>query len=211
MAKAVPPLLLNPSRLELPEQGVAALGRTGRPREEALLRGRTVHRLLELLPGVLSRDRQRAGTRFLAVEARQMPQRQREALLGAVLAILGDAAFGEVFGPGSQAEVALTAELPPRSPGEPHAIIAGQVDRLVCGGKAIFIVDFKSGAAVPASADAAPMNHIAQLAAYRLALARLFPGKPLRAALLWTETPRLMEIPTALLDQGETLLYESLR
>ena len=27
----------------------------------------------------------------------------------------------------------LAAELPPRSPGEPHAIISGQVDRLVCG------------------------------------------------------------------------------
>jgi ATP-dependent helicase/nuclease subunit A len=167
--------------------------------------------LLELLPAVLPRDRQSAGARFLTAEARRMPQRQREALLAAVLAILGDAGFGEVFGPGSQAEVGLAAELPPRSPGEPPAIISGQVDRLVCRTSATYVVDFKSGAAVPASAEAAPMSYIAQLAAYRLALTRLFPGKSVRAALLWTETPRLMEIPTALLDEGETLLYESVR
>jgi ATP-dependent helicase/nuclease subunit A len=204
-------LLLNPSRLELPQHGVPAQGTTARPRDEALLRGRAVHRLLELLPSVPPRDRQSAGARFLAAEARRMPQRQRESLLAAVLAILGDASFGEVFGPRSQAEVALAAELPPRVPGEPPAIISGQVDRLVCSGSATFVVDFKSGAAVPASAEAAPMGYIAQLAAYRLALARLFPGKPVRAALLWTEAPRLMVIPNTLLDQGETLLYESLR
>ena len=140
-----------------------------------------------------------------------MPQRQREALLWDVLTILGDPDFGEVFGPGSQAEVALAAELPPRSAREPHAVISGQVDRLVCGADATFIVDFKSGAAVPASAEAAPMSYVAQLAAYRLVLTRLFPGKPVRAALLWTEAPRLMEIPTAILNRGETLLYESMR
>ncbi len=176
-AKAARPLLLNPSRLELPQRGVAVPGGMARSPDEALLRGRMVHRLLELLPGVLSHDRQRAGTRFLAAEARRMPQRQREALLAAVLDILGDAGFGEVFGPGSQAEVALAAELPPRSPAEPPAIISGQVDRLVCGTDATFVVDFKSGAAVPASAEAAPMRYIAQLAAYRLALAAAFPRK----------------------------------
>ena len=211
VAPAVHPLLLNPSRLELREQDVPAPSGAARPRDEALLRGRAVHRLLELLPEVPPRDRQSAGARFLAAEARRMPLRQREALLGDVLAILGDAEFGEVFGTGSQAEVALAAELPPRSPGEPPAIISGQVDRLVCAAAATFIVDFKSGASVPPSPDAAPISYVAQLAAYRLALKRLFPEKPIRAVLLWTEAPRLMEIPNALLDQGETMLYESVR
>jgi len=210
-AEAPRALLLNPSRLELPPHQGRAQEAVARPRNEALLRGRVVHRLLELLPAIPPRDRQSAGARFLAAEARLIPQRQRGGLLADVLAILGDAEFGEVFGPGSQAEVALAAELPPFAPGERPAIISGQVDRLVCAADAIFIVDFKSGAAVPASAEAAPMAYIAQLAAYRLALARLFPGKPVRAALLWTDGPRLMQIGAALLDQGETVLYESLR
>ncbi|MEZ5829426.1 MAG: hypothetical protein R3D01_14050, partial [Hyphomicrobiales bacterium] len=45
--------------------------------------------------------------------------------------------------------------------------------------------------------------YIAQLADYRLALSRLFPGKPLRAALLWTDGPRLMGISSTLLDAAE--------
>jgi ATP-dependent helicase/nuclease subunit A len=33
-------------------------------------------------------------------------------------------------------------------------------------------------------------------------LKRLYPGRPVRAALLWTETPELMEIPPAALEQA---------
>ncbi len=205
------PMLLNPSRLEIAPDAAHLQCAALRPRQEALLRGRAVHRLLELLPATPSRDWQSAGARFLAAEARRMPQRERETLLAAVLAILADANFSAVFGPGSQAEVALSAELPPLAPGGVPAMISGQADRLIFRDRDILIVDFKSGAAVPESAEVAPLNYIAQLAAYRLALTRIFPEKPVRAALLWTDEPRLMKIPPALLDRGETLLYEFLR
>lgn len=204
------PVRLNPSRLELPQDARLLQGGFGRPRQEALSRGRAVHRLLELLPAVPVDNRPSAAMRFLAAEARRIPQAEREVLVAAILAILGDANFRDVFGPESRAEVAISAELPPRSPGGPRAIISGQVDRLVCGSAATLIVDFKTGAVIPGVAEDAPISYIAQLAAYRLALARLFPDKPVRAALLWTDAPRLMEIPGLLLDRGETLLYESL-
>ena len=35
---------------------------------------------------------------------------------------------------------------------------------------------------------------------YRAVLAELFPGKPIRAALVWTDAPDLMEIPAEMLD-----------
>jgi len=44
-----------------------------------------------------------------------------------------------------------------------------------------------------------PLAYIAQLAAYRTALARVFPHKTVTAALLWTEVPHLMIIPPEML------------
>jgi ATP-dependent helicase/nuclease subunit A len=48
--------------------------------------------------------------------------------------------------------------------------------------------------------------YIVQLAAYRAALRGLYGGLPLRAALLWTDGPRLMEIPSTSLDAAEQRL-----
>ena len=46
----------------------------------------------------------------------------------------------------------------------------------------------------------APQSYIRQLALYRAVLAKLYPELPIRAALLWTETPELMEVPASALD-----------
>jgi ATP-dependent helicase/nuclease subunit A len=46
-----------------------------------------------------------------------------------------------------------------------------------------------------------PVAYIRQLALYRAVLAELYPGKPIRAALIWTEVPDLMEIPSPALDR----------
>jgi ATP-dependent helicase/nuclease subunit A len=44
------------------------------------------------------------------------------------------------------------------------------------------------------------------LAVYRALLQPLFPGKAIRCALLWTETPKLMEIEESALDAALTAL-----
>jgi len=38
------------------------------------------------------------------------------------------------------------------------------------------------------------------MAAYRAALGKIYPGKSIRCALLWTEEPRLMALPEELLQ-----------
>ena len=38
------------------------------------------------------------------------------------------------------------------------------------------------------------------MALYRAALARIYPGKRIECALIWTVGPRLMKLPAALLD-----------
>jgi ATP-dependent helicase/nuclease subunit A len=48
--------------------------------------------------------------------------------------------------------------------------------------------------------DDVPPPYIAQLALYRAVLQRLYPGKIVRAALLFTEGPLLIEVPAAAMD-----------
>jgi ATP-dependent helicase/nuclease subunit A len=46
----------------------------------------------------------------------------------------------------------------------------------------------------------APGAYVRQLALYRAVLRKLYPLLPVRAALLWTETPDMMEISALALD-----------
>jgi ATP-dependent helicase/nuclease subunit A len=43
---------------------------------------------------------------------------------------------------------------------------------------------------------------VTQLALYRALLAPLYPEKEVRAALLFTESPRLIELPEKLMDEA---------
>ncbi len=64
----------------------------------------------------------------------------------------------------------------------------------------VLIIDFKTNHAPPALAAEAPAAYVRQLALYRAVLGKLYPGRPVRAALLWTETAELMEISAPALD-----------
>ncbi len=77
-------VLISPSRLAIPEPvGPAAPGATrSRPREEALLRGRLVHRLLEQLPQTSPERWERSASAFLKAEAKGWPARDRDSLAG---------------------------------------------------------------------------------------------------------------------------------
>ena len=63
------------------------------------------------------------------------------------------------------------------------------------------LVDYKSNRTPPPTVETSPVAYLRQLAAYRELLRQLYPGRPVRAALLWTEAPRLDEVPAHLLDR----------
>jgi ATP-dependent helicase/nuclease subunit A len=77
------------------------------------------------------------------------------------------------------------------------------VDRLVVSADGILIADYKTNRPAPRSL-AETLNHhpgyIKQLALYRAVLMRLYPGRPVKAALVWTDIPQLLEIPAEALD-----------
>ncbi len=73
--------------------------------------------------------------------------------------------------------------------------VTGQIDRLCVANDRVMIVDYKTNRPPPAApAEVAPA-YVAQMAAYRAVLARIYPGREVRCALLWTDGPTLMELP----------------
>ena len=101
--------------------------------------------------------------------------------------------FAALFAPGSRAEAPLAALVNER-------VIAGQIDRLIVTDEAVLAVDYKTNRPPPERVDDVAPAYLAQMAAYRAALKRIYPDRPVRCALLWTDGPRLMALPDALLD-----------
>jgi ATP-dependent helicase/nuclease subunit A len=173
-------------------------GESTQLRARALLRGKLVHRLLQSLPNVPSDGRRDAALRYLARNAGGWAGDERETLAAQVLSMIGDTRFAAVFAPGSRAEVSVAGRLD--RPGGTPVLVSGQIDRLALTPTEVLIVDYKTNHAPPANVAEAPVTYVRQLALYRAVLARLYPRLPIRAALLWTETPEMMEIPAPALD-----------
>ena len=79
------------------------------------------------------------------------------------------------------------------------------MDRLAVTGDTVLIADYKTDRIVPNRLDETH-PYVTQLALYRAVLARVFPGKTVRAALLFTDGPKLMEVPATAMDAALTKL-----
>jgi len=122
--------------------------------------------------------------------------------------VLREPAFAPLFGPQARAEVPIVAELAHPRGGHTVLRLTGKIDRLVAAGDAVLIVDYKTNRPPPKKVGEVSQAYLLQLCAYRLALARIFPQQRVRAAILWTDGPRIMEIPEAMLDAAEDRLWQ---
>jgi ATP-dependent helicase/nuclease subunit A len=172
------------------------------------LRGTLTHALLEHLPALPAAQWADGAERFLAVRGEALSPAARQSIVRESLAVLQDPTFAPLFGPDSQAEVPIVAQIErPHGKGPPLRL-NGQIDRLVQIGDRVLIVDYKTNRPPPRDPADVAEAYLLQLAAYRLALTELFAGSTVVAAILWTDGPRLMEIPAALLDGAERRLWE---
>jgi ATP-dependent helicase/nuclease subunit A len=113
------------------------------------------------------------------------------------LAVLDDSKFADAFGPGSQAEAGLLAELPEFGAG---SRINGRIDRLAVLDDKVLILDFKTNRPPPASEAEVPHVYLAQMALYRAGAAKVFPGKRVVCGLVFTDGPRLLQLSDVVLD-----------
>jgi ATP-dependent helicase/nuclease subunit A len=150
-------------------------------------RGTLIHQLLERLADVDPKERHATALRWLERSAGLSDPVARKEIADTVCAILSDRRFSALFGEGSLAEAPLAATL------LDGTVVAGTVDRLLVESNRVSVIDFKTGR-VPNSDSMIPVSHRAQMSAYTEALRVIFPGREVRAALLYTSGPRLFEL-----------------
>jgi ATP-dependent helicase/nuclease subunit A len=194
---AVPPWALQPPLPEarpprpLAPSAIAADTDAAPPPSQAMRaaarRGSLIHQLLERLATVAAEDRMDCALRWLEHSAGLADRDAREEIAGAVCGVLSDSRFAPLFGPGSLGEAPLAATLPD------GRVIAGTADRLLVEDDRILVIDFKTGR-VPEGDNDIPASHRAQMVAYADALRVIFPGREVKAALLYTAEPRLFEL-----------------
>ncbi len=181
--EARPPRPLSPSALG--EDAVSDPPPTPAMRVAAE-RGRLIHALFERLPAVAATDRATAADRWLAKAGGVDDAAARSEIVQSVVAVLDDPRFAELFSADTLAEAPIAATL------ANGMVVSGTVDRLLIEPDRIRVVDFKTGRRAPRGLNDVPEYHLKQMAAYAEALAVIFPGRSVEAALLYTAGPRLI-------------------
>jgi len=163
------------------------------PPNLALERGRVFHRLLELLPGLPEDERAQATRRYLETALPEDLAAQAPALADQIDTVLKDPDFSALLNAPGRAEVPVVGCV--KTVAGEEVAVSGQIDRLVDLPDEVLIVDYKTGAYVPKTVEEIPQDYAMQLAVYQVLLGQVFPGKPVRAALLWTSTPFFQRVP----------------
>lgn len=181
-----PPRPLAPSAVG--EEAGAAPPQDPEAGHHAARRGSLIHALLERLPDVPAEARAAAAQGWLARQAADLPEAMRAEMLAAAIAVLEHPGFAPIFSPAALAEVPLAATVD-------GVVVAGTADRLLIEPARITVVDFKTTRRPPASAAEIPVATLRQMAAYVAALEAIYPGREVRAGVLYTHTPALFDLP----------------
>ncbi len=142
---------------------------------------------MQSLPDIPAERRADAARRYIERQNTDFSEPERAAIVDGVVAMLGDPRFAALFAPGSRAEVPIVGRINGRT-------VTGVVDRLVVAPDAVLIADYKTNRPAPhslAETQERYQGYIVQLALYRAVLTRLYPDRPIRAALVWTDIPAL--------------------
>lgn len=156
---------------------------------QAAERGQLLHSLFERLPDVVPEERRDAALRWLERQGGVADAQERAALADLALGIINNPQLDGLFNSDALAEAPIAAVV-----GED--VVHGVIDRLVIGPGVVRLIDFKTGR-VPDNVDAIPVPHLRQMAAYVAALAAVFPGRRIDAALLYTAGPKLISLTEA--------------
>ncbi|WP_262692119.1 double-strand break repair helicase AddA [Kordiimonas aestuarii] len=186
-----PPKPLAPSRPD--EEEPAATSPLARKTAARFERGRLIHSMLEWLPDIPVTGREAAAMRFL--QRSGLDDDAAQTFWREVATILDDASFAPLFGPGSRAEVPIAGLVGGRA-------ISGQVDRLLVSDDSVMIIDYKTNRPPPRDAALVPEVYLKQMGLYARALESVYPGRAIRAALLWTDIAYLMELEKNQMDEA---------
>ena len=155
-------------------------------------RGLLLHRLLQTLPDLPAAEREAASARFLALPVHRLDPGTQAEWTREVLAVLDHPDAAELFSAPGQAEVPIVGRVG-------AVAISGTIDRLVVTDGWVAVVDYKTNRPPPLIEADTPPLYLRQMVAYRDAVAAIYPDRPVRCAILWTDGPRLMWLSDATL------------
>ena len=147
--------------------------------EQALKRGRFIHKLLQILPDIPENQRlsfiQKAKPADIDIPSNLLEIFEREE-------------FKHLFGKETLAEVPIVGQIN-------GSVVSGQIDRLVVLKDEVLIIDFKTNRYVPVDLQAVPLAYKEQMKAYKDLLKNIFSDKKrIRCFLFWTTNLKLMEL-----------------
>ena len=154
--------------------------------------GTAVHALLEFLPTLPAEEQEEAAREYLSKPALAVKADDQKRVVKQVIAVLKDPEFGVLFGPNSRSEVSVSGFV--EKDGQKQMFNA-QIDRLVVSDKSVLIIDYKNSQHVPKDASEVSDDYITQLAAYKMAIQQIYPGKEIKCALLYTQEAKLIALP----------------
>ena len=160
-------------------------------------RGRIIHYLLQWLPLLDPEQRTSAARGYLARAVHDLGDEEQELYLTETLCLLNDPALRDLFDGQALAEVPIVGTV---GEGANTIVLSGRIDRLLVRDYAITVIDFKTNRPPPIRVEDVPTAYLRQMAAYRILLSEIYPGRQIRCALLWTDGPNLMELPPDLLS-----------
>jgi ATP-dependent helicase/nuclease subunit A len=166
-----------------------------------LERGRAIHRALEQLAGAPAERWSEIAVSITGEFIKDAAVAR--SIVGEILRVRRDLLLSPIFGAGSHGEVPLRGLV---EVGGKIVDLAARLDRVVVGERDVLIVEYKTDRVVPKADSAIPQRYVAQMALYQLAVARLFEGKPVKCAILWTVEPRLTVLSSSALQQAVSAL-----
>ncbi|MDX1923235.1 MAG: double-strand break repair helicase AddA [Alphaproteobacteria bacterium] len=201
LLQPIPPIsakqpIYNPSMLQRGDETQLSPSASGTA--SSFMRGRLLHRLLQLLPNIPDDQREEAAARFLI----QSSGSDRDVMLKdvqEVMAVLRNPVFADVFSKDAQAEVPIIGTINGK-------YFSGQIDRLLVTDTEVLVIDFKTNRPPPRTTADVEHGYAAQMACYKILLEQIYKGRKLRAGLLWTHNLTLMELDDASLQRGMRIL-----
>jgi ATP-dependent helicase/nuclease subunit A len=154
---------------------------------------------MQSLPDIAAERRAEAARRYVARAGAAFAAADQEAFVATTLRLLAEPRFAALFSPGSRAEVPIVGRI--ARPGKTPLMVSGQIDRLAVTAAEVLIGDYKTNRPAPRSLAEVPQAYVRQLALYRAVLRKLYPDRAVRAVLIWTDVPDLMELSADVLDR----------
>jgi ATP-dependent helicase/nuclease subunit A len=185
---------LTPSTSDETELASSPARKLGKADVTPYLRGNLIHKLLEVLPNLPKDKRKAAALEYLNKPAHRLKNESADDIWQKTELVLNHESFAPLFMPDSRAEVSLTGVV-----GE--NVVSAQIDRLKVTETEVLIVDYKTNRPPPNDVESVPSNYLRQMALYQELIAKIYPDKKIKSALLWTEEARLMALPENLLKK----------